>query len=46
MDRFTIKAIAYEFHNYKTGHCYVDYIAQANKGVCNGYTKKPLAYIK
>lgn len=38
----TIDAVAYEFHNYKTGHCYVDYMAQEGKGEKDGYTKTQL----
>lgn len=33
---------AYEFHNYDTGHCYVDYVALDKKGEKEGYTKIPL----
>lgn len=36
------KIIAYEFHNYKTGHCYVDYMARPNMGETEGYKKIPL----
>ena len=31
--------VAYEFHNYKTGHCYVDYEARQNMTEADGYTK-------
>lgn len=33
---------AYEFHNYDTGHCYVDYTARNLEDKENGYTKIPL----
>ena len=33
---------AYEFHNFNTGHCYVDYVALDKKGEKEGYTKIPL----
>jgi hypothetical protein len=32
-------ALAYEWHNYKTGHCYVDYIPKTGMDEKNGYTK-------
>lgn len=35
-------ALAYEWHNYKTGHCYVDYVPKKDMGEENGYTKIPL----
>lgn len=35
-------ALAYEFHNYKTGHCYVDYYARFGMSENEGYTKIPL----
>ncbi len=31
--------IAYEFHNYETGHCYVDYIEREGMTEKEGYTK-------
>jgi len=34
--------VAYEFHNYNTGHCYVDYVARNLMSEDNGYTKIPL----
>jgi|WetSurMetagenome_2_1015567.scaffolds.fasta_scaffold00103_14 hypothetical protein len=34
--------IAFEFHNYVTGHCYVDYISHVGKEEKDGYTKIPL----
>lgn len=33
---------AYEWHNYKTGHCYVDYIPREGMGEKDGYNKIPL----
>jgi hypothetical protein len=33
---------AFEWHNYETGHCYVDYIPRANMTEKDGYTKIPL----
>lgn len=35
-------ALAYEFHNYKTGHCYVEYYERKGMGESEGYTKVPL----
>ena len=34
----------FEFHNYKTGHCYLDYIPHKNQDEKDGYTKIPLYY--
>lgn len=34
--------LAYEFHNYETGHCYVDYIEREGMTEKDGYTKIPL----
>ncbi len=34
--------LAYEFHNYKTGHCYVEYYEREGSGEKDGYTKIPL----
>lgn len=31
--------IAYEFHNYETGHCYVDYVERDGMTEKEGYTK-------
>jgi hypothetical protein len=31
--------IAYEFHNYETGHCYVDYVEREGMTEKEGYTK-------
>ena len=36
--------VAYEFHNFITGHLYVDYIARLGQGENDGYTKKDLFY--
>jgi hypothetical protein len=36
--------IAFEWHNYQTGHSYVDYIPKANMTVMQGYDKIPLYY--
>lgn len=36
------KAVAYEWHNYGTGHCYVDYIPHPLQEA--GYIKRPLFY--
>lgn len=33
------RPIAYEFHNYKTGHCYVDYVEREGMTEKDGYTK-------
>jgi hypothetical protein len=33
---------AYEFHNLKTGHCYVDYIPRKDMGLEDGYSQIPL----
>jgi hypothetical protein len=33
---------AFEWHNYETGHAYVDYIQRANMTEKDGYTKIPL----
>lgn len=33
---------AFEFHNFKTGHCYVDYVERADMTEKEGYTKIPL----
>jgi hypothetical protein len=30
---------AYEFHNYETGHCYVDYVEREGMTEKDGYTK-------
>lgn len=38
----TVTPIAYEFHNYNTGHCYVDYHEKLDMGEKDGYTKIPL----
>jgi hypothetical protein len=38
--------VAYEWHNYSTGHCYVGYTAQDGQDEKDGYTKKPLYYEK
>jgi len=35
-------ALAYEWHNKKTGHCYVDYIPKNGMDEMNGYSKTPL----
>jgi hypothetical protein len=32
-------ASAYEFHNYETGHCYVDYVEREGMTEKEGYTK-------
>ena len=37
--------VVYEWHNYSTGHCYVDYVAHEGQDENNGYTKKPLYYV-
>ena len=37
-----LQAAAYEFHNYKTGHSYVDYVERQRMGESDGYTKIPL----
>ena len=34
--------IAYEFHNFETGHCYVDYVEREGMTENEGYTKVPL----
>lgn len=34
--------IGYEFHNYKTGHCYIDYEERQNMGEKDGYSKIPI----
>ena len=34
--------VAYEWHNIKTGHCYVDYVARDIMDEKNGYIKTPL----
>jgi hypothetical protein len=34
--------IAYEWHNKKTGHCYVDYVERKGMGELDGYIKTPL----
>lgn len=34
--------IAYEFHNFETGHCYVDYVECEGMTENEGYTKVPL----
>ena len=31
--------IAYEFHNYETGHCYVDYVEREGMTEKEGYAK-------
>jgi hypothetical protein len=36
------KPTAYEWHDLKTGHCYVDYISYPDQGEKDGYTKIPL----
>jgi len=36
------RPVAYEYHNYYTGHCYVDYRAKQDQDEQNGYTKIPL----
>ena len=36
------KPIAYEFHNYENGHCYVDYSERQGMTEKEGYTKIPL----
>jgi hypothetical protein len=36
--------VAYEFHNYATGHCYVDYISRPGLGEEDGYNEIPLYY--
>jgi hypothetical protein len=33
---------AFEWHNYQTGHCYVDYVAHPNMGEKDGYICIPL----
>jgi len=38
-------AVAHEWHNYDTGHCYVDYIAHPGQDRADGYTMKPLYYL-
>jgi hypothetical protein len=34
--------VAYEWHNFDTGHSYVDYIPRPNKDEKDGYKKHPL----
>lgn len=36
--------IAYEYHNFKTGHCYVDYLPRPGQGKVEGYDEIPLYY--
>jgi hypothetical protein len=36
------KPVAYEWHNFTTGHCYVDYIPKPFMDEVDGYTKTPL----
>lgn len=36
--------VAYEYHNYSTGHCYVDYLPQPERGEAEGYDEIPLYY--
>ena len=36
------KPIAFEWHNFDTGHSYVDYIPHVNKDEKDGYKKRPL----
>ena len=38
------KVVAYEWHNHKTGHCYVDYVPHPGQGATEGYEKTPLYY--
>jgi hypothetical protein len=33
---------AFEWHNYETGHCYVDYVPHQGMDEKDGYTKMPL----
>jgi len=42
IEKQTETPLAYEFHNYKTGHCYVDYIPRFAMDEMDGYTKIPL----
>ena len=37
---------AFEWHNYETGHCYVDYIPHPGQDEKDGYTKIPLYSIE
>ena len=42
-EMFTEKfEVAYEWYNYLTGHCYVDYCERVGMGECDGYTKTKL----
>ncbi len=34
--------VAYEYHNLKTGHCYVDYLPRPNRGKADDYDEIPL----
>ena len=36
------KPTAFEWHNYATGHCYVDYIERPHMGEKEGYIANPL----
>lgn len=37
-----LQPTAYEWHNYETGHCYVDYIERKDYEDARDYTKTPL----
>ena len=37
--------VAYEFHNYESGHCYVDYIKRPDLEDGGEYKKIPLHYV-
>lgn len=37
-----VQPTAYEFHDFETGHCYVDYIERVGMTAKEGYTKIPL----
>ena len=36
--------VAYEYHNLKTGHSYVDYLPRPGRGKAEGYKEIPLFY--
>ena len=36
------KPVAFEWHNFDTGHCYVDYIPHPNQDEKDGYKRRPL----
>jgi len=40
----TQQPVAYEYHNLKTGHCYVDYVSRPGRGNKDGYDEIPLYY--